>query len=403
MAQRKECIAMLLAGGQGSRLGSLTHNIAKPAVSFGGKYRIIDFGLSNCSNSGIDTVGVLTQYKPFKLNTYISMGAPWDLDVMSGGLSILPPYVGESGGTWYEGTANAVYQNMDFISTYNPDYVLIISGDHIYHMNYGHMLDFHKANKADLTIAAVEVTKREATQLGIITADETGRIKKFTEKPKVPDSSLASMGVYIFSWPVLQKALIEDEADPESEKDFGKNVIPRLLAQKKRLFTYTFKGYWKDVGTLESYYNANMELLLENPRFDIFSSGLRICSNEETLPPHFISPKARVRNSLISNGCVILGAVENSILAQGVYVAEGAVVENSILLQKSRVGSESWVHKTILGEGANIGAYCSVGIASSDKGGRQSGITLIEENAVIAEETMISEGSNILADKEETL
>ena len=399
MAQRKECIAMLLAGGQGSRLGSLTHHIAKPAVSFGGKYRIIDFCLSNCSNSGIDTVGVLTQYKPFRLNSYISMGAPWDLDVMSGGLSILPPYVGESGGTWYEGTANAIYQNMDFIRAFNPEYVLIISGDHIYHMNYGSMLAYHKAKKADLTISAVEVTKREAMEFGIITADEEGRILKFTEKPKEPDSLLASMGVYIFSWPVLEKALIEDEADPESEKDFGKNVIPRLLKQKKRLFTYTFKGYWKDVGTIESYYNANMELLLDNPKFDIFARDYRVSSNEEILPPHYISPKARVRNSLISNGCVILGAVENSILAQGVYVAEGATVENSILLQESSIGSESWVHKAIVGEGANVGAYCSVGITTGGKSVRQSGITVIEENAVIAEETLIEKGSNILVER----
>jgi len=403
MAQRKECIAMLLAGGQGSRLGSLTHNIAKPAVSFGGKYRIIDFGLSNCSNSGIDTVGVLTQYKPFRLNTYISMGAPWDLDVMSGGLSILPPYVGESGGTWYEGTANAIYQNMDFIRAFNPEYVLIISGDHIYHMNYGSMLRYHKAKKADLTISAVEVSKREATELGIITADEDGRIVKFTEKPKEPDSPLASMGVYIFSWPVLEKALIEDEADPKSEKDFGKNVIPRLLKQNKRLYTYTFKGYWKDVGTIESYYNANMELLLDNPKFDIFARDYRISSNEEILPPHFISPKARVRNSLISNGCVILGAVENSILAQGVFVGEGATVENSILLQKSHIGSESWIHRAIVGEGAKIGPYCSIGITTGEKSVKQSGISVIEENSIIPEETLIEKGSNIYVERGEEL
>jgi len=391
---------MLLAGGQGSRLGSLTNHIAKPAVSFGGKYRIIDFSLSNCSNSGIDTVGVLTQYKPFRLNTYISMGTPWDLDVMSGGLSILPPYVGESGGTWYEGTANAVYQNMDFIRIFNPEYVLIISGDHIYDMNYRTMLNYHKAMKADLTISAIEVTKREARELGIITAAEDGRILKFTEKPKEPDSALASMGIYIFSWPVLEQALLEDEADPSSDKDFGKNVIPRLLKQKKRLYTYAFQGYWKDVGTLESYFNANMELLRDNPKFDIFARTSRIFSNEEILPPHYVSPKARVRNSLISNGCVILGSVENSILAQGVYVGEGAVVENSILLQKSHVGNESWVHRAIVGEGVDIGAFCSVGIATGADKVHQSGITLIEENAVIAEDTSIEEGSNILVEEE---
>ncbi|MCL2808113.1 MAG: glucose-1-phosphate adenylyltransferase [Coriobacteriia bacterium] len=395
MAQRKECIAMLLAGGQGSRLGSLTRHIAKPAVSFGGKYRIIDFGLSNCSNSGIDTVGVLTQYKPFRLNNYISMGTPWDLDVMSGGLSILPPYVGESGGTWYEGTANAIYQNIDYIQNYDPQYVLIISGDHIYHMNYGAMLDFHKSRGADLTISAVEVTLQEATQLGIITAAEDGKILKFTEKPKEPDSNLASMGVYIFSWPVLEKALLQDEADPKSEKDFGKNVIPRLLEQKKKLYTYTFKGYWKDVGTIESYYNANMELLLETPQFDIFASGSRTFSNEEILPPHYTSPNARVRNSLISNGCVIYGTVENSILAQGVYVEEGAVVKDSILLQKSRIGSATKVKRSIVGEGVNIGANCSIGIETGGTNVRKSGIALIEENAVIKDGSVIEEGSNV--------
>ncbi|MDR2736074.1 MAG: glucose-1-phosphate adenylyltransferase, partial [Gracilibacteraceae bacterium] len=327
MGQRKECLAMLLAGGQGSRLGSLTRNLAKPAVSFGGKYRIIDFSLSNCAHSGIDTVGVLTQYKPFRINSYVSLGTAWDLDALSGGLSILPPFVSEDGGCWYKGTANAVYQNMDFINDHVPEYVLIISGDHIYRMNYNLMLEYHKAKKADVTISVINVSKQEASRFGIVSTDGDGQIMKFVEKPKEPDSTLASMGVYIFSWDVLREALEEDNADPQSDNDFGKNVIPRLLNQEKKLFAYTFEGYWKDVGTVESYYNANMELLLDHPSLDLFASGPRIYSNEDILPPQYIGPRARISNSLVSNGCVILGTVENSILAQGVVVEEGAHIE----------------------------------------------------------------------------
>ena len=402
MGQRKECIAMLLAGGQGSRLGSLTRNLAKPAVSFGGKYRIIDFSLSNCAHSGIDTVGVLTQYKPFKINSYVSLGTAWDLDALSGGLSILPPFVSEDGGCWYKGTANAVYQNMDFISDHVPEYVLIISGDHIYRMNYNRMLEYHKAKKADVTISVINVSVQEASRFGIVTTDEDGRISKFTEKPKEPDSTLASMGVYIFSWDILQQALEEDNADSQSDNDFGKNVIPRLLNQEKRLFAYTFEGYWKDVGTVESYYNANMELLLDHPSLDLFASGPRIYSNEDILAPQYIGPQARISNSLVSNGCVILGTVEHSILAQGVVVEEGAHIEHSILLQNSSVGKETWVNRAIVGEGAQIQAFCSVGIqtgsanSQSGKGGL-AGITVIEDNYVLPEDTLVVEGSSIFA------
>ncbi|MCL1917266.1 MAG: glucose-1-phosphate adenylyltransferase [Peptococcaceae bacterium] len=398
MGHRKECIAMLLAGGQGSRLGSLTRNLAKPAVSFGGKYRIIDFSLSNCANSGMETVGVLTQYKPFRINSYVSLGTAWDLDSLSGGLSILPPFMSEEGGNWYKGTANAVYQNMDFIKDHDPEYVLIISGDHIYRMDYRLMLEFHKEKKADVTISVINVTPQEASRFGIVSADEAGeeQIHKFTEKPKVPDSTLASMGVYMFSWPVLQQALEEDNADPESDNDFGKNVIPRLLSQKKRLYAYKFQGYWKDVGTVESYYDANMELLLDSPSLDLFSSESRVYSNEEILPPQYVGPGARLSNSLVSNGCVVLGTVENSILAQGVYVDEGAHIENSILLENCVIGKEAWVNRTIVGEGAQVKAYCSVGI---ETGGivHQSGITVIEDNYVLPEDTLIVGGTNIFA------
>ena len=399
MGPRKECIAMLLAGGQGSRLGSLTRNVAKPAVSFGGKYRIIDFSLSNCAHSGIDTVGVLTQYKPFRINSYVSLGSSWDLDAVSGGLSILPPFVSEDGGCWYKGTANAVYQNMDYINDYSPEYVLIISGDHIYRMNYNLMLEAHKAKKADVTISVINVSRQEATRFGIVSTDEEGKIIKFVEKPKEPESTLASMGVYIFSGDVLQKALEEDDEDPESDYDFGKNVIPRLLSQNKNLYAYTFQGYWKDVGTVESYYNANMELLLDSPSLDLFAPGPRIYSNEDILPPQYIGPKASISNSLMSNGCVILGTVENSILAQGVYVAEGAHIQHSILLQNSFVGKESWINRTIVGEGARINDYCSVGIQTGGANS-QSGISVIEDNYVLPEDTLVVEGSSIFAAKQ---
>jgi glucose-1-phosphate adenylyltransferase len=389
---------MLLAGGQGSRLGSLTRNLAKPAVSFGGKYRIIDFSLSNCTNSGIDTVGVLTQYKPLRINSYISLGSSWDLDSLSGGLSILPPFVSEDGGTWYKGTANAVYQNMDFINENDPEYVLIISGDHIYSMNYNAMLDYHKSKKADVTISVIDVSLQEASRFGIVTANEDGEIVKFKEKPAAPESTLASMGVYIFSCDVLRQALEEDNADKGSDNDFGKNVIPQLLSQGKRLFAYTFQGYWKDVGTVESYYNASMELLLDNPSLDLFASGTRIYSNEDILPPQYIGAEARINNSLVSNGCIILGKVENSILAQGVYVEEGAHIEHSILLQNCVIGKEAWMNRTIVGEGAQIGAYCSVGIQTGNSRSHP-GITVIEDNYVLPEETLIVEGSNVFVVK----
>jgi glucose-1-phosphate adenylyltransferase len=391
---QKECIAMLLAGGQGSRLGCLTRNIAKPAVSFGGKYRIIDFSLSNCVNSNIDTVGVLTQYKPFLLNSYIGIGSAWDLDNSQGGVHILPPFVGEQGGRWYKGTANAIYENIDFISSFNPKYVLIISGDHIYKMNYAKMLRYHQEKKAEVTISVLPVSREEASRFGIMTIDEDNRITKFTEKPEYPDSNLASMGIYLFNWPVLKKALMKDEADSESDHDFGKNIIPMLLEEHRRLYSFSFKGYWKDVGTIESYYEANMDLLSAQPEFDIFDTTTRVFSNSDILPPQYIGGKARVKNSLISNGCTILGEVINSILAPGVYVGEGAIVHNSLLLPNSTVSCESWVRKAIIGEHSLIGAYCSIGIKIGTNP-RQAGITVVEDNILIEEDTLIEEGKNI--------
>jgi len=392
--RQKECIAMLLAGGQGSRLGCLTRNIAKPAVSFGGKYRIIDFSLSNCAHSNIDTVGVLTQYKPFILNSYIGMGSAWDLDNLFGGVQILPPYVGENQGSWYKGTANAIYQNIDFIHFYDPDYVLIISGDHIYKMDYYAMLNFHKEHNSEVTISTIEVSFEEASRFGIMTADTKGLIVKFAEKPAEPESNLASMGVYIFNWSVLKKALIEDEADSDSEKDFGKNIIPRLLKQGSKLYSYAFQGYWRDVGTIESYYNANMEILHGGELFNLFEQKQRIFSNEEILAPQYVGPKAKIKKSLIGNGCTVLGQVSNSILAAGVYVGEDTIIEDSILLPNSKVHDHVCVRKTILGENAVILGHSLIGEKTNVKP-LQEGITVIEDHHVVSRGSRIEEGRNV--------
>ncbi|MDD6274974.1 MAG: glucose-1-phosphate adenylyltransferase [Clostridiaceae bacterium] len=352
--QKKECIAMLLAGGQGSRLGVLTRNNAKPAVSFGGKYRIIDFSLSNCVNSGIDTVGVLIQYRPLVLSHYLGTGEAWDLDSSDGGVHVLPPYATETGGQWYAGTADAIYHNIDFIDSYNPEYVLILSGDHLYKMNYNLMLAEHKAKGADLTVSVIEVPWEEASRFGIMTVDGDERIVKFSEKPKEPDSNLASMGIYIFSWPVLRRALLEDHMDPTSEKDFGKNIIPRLLAADMKLYAYRFSGYWKDVGTIDSYYEAQMDLMRENAEFNIFESEMRIFSNSNIYPPHFVGENAVVSGSLICNGCVVEGEVTGSILGSGVVIEEGAVVEDSILLPHTHIGRGCHIVRTIVNENVRI-------------------------------------------------
>ena len=348
--KEKECIAMLLAGGQGSRLGALTKSIAKPAVSFGGKYRIIDFSLSNCANSNIDTVGVLTQYRPYLLNSYIGTGSAWGLDASSGGVSILPPYATETGGRWYEGTADAIFRNLDFIRLYHPQYVLILSGDHLYRMDYQKMLKRHIEKQADLTISVMKVPIEEASRFGIMTADEDGRISKFAEKPKEPDSDLASMGIYIFSADVLEKALVEDSTDEQSDHDFGKNIIPNLLAEGKRLYTYEFSGFWKDVGTIPSFHETSMELLEPDPPFDLADEEFPIFSNENLSPPQYIGPEATVENSFIGNGSQILGKVFHSVISVDSYVGKGAVVKDSVLLPGATVRENAVVTRAILGE-----------------------------------------------------
>ncbi|MBP1571957.1 MAG: glucose-1-phosphate adenylyltransferase [Oscillospiraceae bacterium] len=357
----KECVAMLLAGGQGSRLYALTQSMAKPAVYFGGKYRIIDFPLSNCINSGIDTVGVLTQYQPLELNEYLGNGQPWDLDRMYGGVHVLPPYQKATGSDWYKGTANAIYQNINFIERYDPEYVLILSGDHIYKMDYAKMLAAHKEKGADITIAVLDVPKEEASRFGIMTCDETGRIVKFTEKPKNPDSTLASMGIYIFTWEKLKKYLIEDEANPESENDFGKNIITSMLADQQKLYAYNFEGYWKDVGTIDSLWESNMDLLDPNVPFDVWDKEWKIYSRTLNSPPQYVSDKAVVENSMISEGCEVEGTIDFSVLFQNVVVEEGATVTDSIIMPGTVVKKGAVVEYAIIGEGCTIEEGAHIG------------------------------------------
>ena len=365
--KKKKCIAMLLAGGQGSRLGALTKKIAKPAVSFGGKYRIIDFTLSNCANSGIDTVGVLTQYRPFKLNSYISSGKSWNLNERDGGIFVLPPYATEDGGEWYKGTADSIYQNIEFMDLYDSEYVLILSGDHLYHMNYQKMLREHIENGADLTVSVIPVERKEASRLGSITADENGKIAKFTEKPKEPDSNLASMGIYIFNKKILVNALIKDSKDEESSHDFGKNIIPKLLSEKKKLYCYKFDGFWRDVGTIPEYYETSMSFLDPNPPFSLESKEFPVMSNSNIYPPQYIGSNASLSQSFVSNGCVVLGNVKHSILSTESYVGEGAEVIDSIILPGARIEKGAKVVRSILGEnsvveeGAVLGTEDSAG------------------------------------------
>ena len=371
MFKKKECVAMLLAGGQGSRLYALTEKTAKPAVTFGSKYRIIDFPMSNCINSGIYTVGVLTQYQPLVLNEYIGNGQPWDLDRMSGGVMILPPYQGKNGADWYKGTANAIYQNLDFIRRYDPDYVLILSGDHIYKMDYNAMLMAHKAYGADCTIAVLEVPLSEASRFGIMVTDETGKITEFQEKPKNPTSTKASMGIYIFNRKVLEKYLIDDENTPGSSNDFGKNIIPNMLNDGMSMYAYPFEGYWKDVGTIASLWEANMDLLGENPAFNIHDKSWRIFSRNYAEPPHFVGDEASVSNSIITEGCCIEGLVENCVLSNSVVIEKGAIVKDSIIMSGTVIKSGAIVNysiidsNTIVSEGAAVGEpkECASGIA----------------------------------------
>ena len=379
---KKECIAMLLAGGQGSRLGALTSKIAKPAVSFGGKFRIIDFSLSNCANSGIDTVGVLTQYRPYLLNSYVGSGEAWDLDERGAGVSILPPYATQEGGSWYAGTADAVAQNIGYIKEHDPEYVLILSGDHLYRMDYRKMLKTHIEHNADLTISVMPVPWEEASRFGIITKDpEDDRILKFTEKPEKPDSNLASMGIYIFSTKLLLDALEEDALDARSSHDFGKDVIPKLLADDRRLFCYEFHGFWKDVGTISSFHETSMDLLGENPEFDLFDKNFPIMSNVTTRPPHYIGPNAHVEDCLISNGCKVFGNVRHSIVSTDCVIDERAVVEDSVLLPGAHVKAGAHVARAILGENSVVEEDVKLG-----------SVDVTKDTAVVGNDVVIGKG-----------
>ncbi len=388
MYKKASCVAMLLAGGQGSRLYALTEHTAKPAVSFGGKHRIIDFPLSNCVNSGIYTVGVLTQYQPLVLNEYIGNGLPWDLDRLQSGVTVLPPYRRKRGGDFYNGTADAIYQNLNFIRRYDPSHVLILSGDHIYKMDYSLMLEQHIDTGADCTIAVLDVPTSQASRFGIVSIDKNLRITEFEEKPKKPRSTLASMGIYVFSTAVLEKYLEADNGDKRSAKDFGKNVIPAMLDGGARLFAYRFDGYWKDVGTVESLWEANMDLLGSSPAFDIHSSDRRIYSRSPALPPHFVGPDAEIVNSLITEGCDIRGSVEGSVLSDGVSVEEGARVRNSVIMSDVRICADATVDYAIIDSRAVIGRGAAVGRA--DGGGKE--ITVIGSGEVVPDGSVIYSG-----------
>ena len=391
-------IAMLLAGGQGSRLGVLTAKVAKPAVSFGGKYRIIDFPLSNCINSGVDTVGVLTQYQPLRLNAHIGIGIPWDLDRNIGGVTVLPPYEKSSNSEWYTGTANAIYQNLEFMESYNPDYVLILSGDHIYKMDYEVMLDFHKEKNADVTIAAMPVPMEEANRFGIVVTDGENRITAFEEKPENPRSNLASMGIYIFSWPVLRDALIQKKDEPGC--DFGKHVIPYCFEQEKRMYAYEYSGYWKDVGTLGSYWEANMELIDIVPEFNLYEEYWKIYTNGGGLPPQYIAESAVVDRSIICNGAEIYGEVHNSVIGAEVTIGKGTVVRDSIIMQDSQLGENCVVDKAIIAENVKIGDGVTLGIGAdvpnkSKPNIYSFGLVTIGENSVIPSNVQIGKNTAI--------
>ena len=395
MINKKECVAMLLAGGQGSRLYALTNRIAKPAVTYGGKYRIIDFPLSNCVNSGIDTVGVLTQYQPLVLNDYIGNGEPWDLDRSYGGVHILSPYQAKHGSEWFKGTANAIYQNISFIKRYNPEYVLILSGDHIYKMNYGKMLERHKKSGADCTIAAIRVPIEEASRFGILNVDDDGVIYQFEEKPAKPKSDLASMGIYIFSAEKLYKYLEADEADPNSSKDFGKNVLPTMLEAGEKMVSYTFDGYWKDVGTINSLFESNMDLLGNTPEFDIADPSWRIRSRNPIAPPHYVGENGKVTNSIVASGCEIEGVVENSILSHDVIVKKGAVVKNAIIYGETVIGEDAQVNYAIIDENVVIGKGARIG---EDKTGELK-ISVLGRDISVADGKVVSAGEIIDEDR----
>ena len=387
MARKQEIVAMLLAGGQGTRLQVLTKDMAKPAVPFGGKYRIIDFPLSNCSNSGISTVGVLTQFMPLELNSYMGNGNPWDLDRVDGGLTILPPYTAGKTGEWYKGTANAIYQNIKYIEQYDPEYVLILSGDHIYKMNYNKMLEFHKEKKADLTVAHINVPLEEASRFGILNTDEDLRIVEFLEKPEHPVSTKASMGIYIFNWKVLKEYLIRDEENPESEKDFGKNIIPMLLEEDRRIYAFPFAGYWKDVGTIESLWEANMDLIKRKEDFNISDKTWKIYYRHEGRLPQYIGESAEVTESMISDGTIVLGKVHESIVSSGVSIAQNSKVLGSIIMQNAVIEEGATVVNSIIAEGTVVKSGVTVGHEEIELG--KDMITVIGNFEVVEEDTKV--------------
>ncbi len=401
MYRKQECVAMLLAGGQGSRLYALTREIAKPAVPYGGKYRIIDFPLSNCVNSGIETVGVLTQYQPLELNDYIGSGTPWDLDRMDAGVHVLPPYQKNKSADWYKGTANAIYQNIPFIERYDPEYVLVLSGDHIYKMDYSKMLDEHKANNADCTIAVIEVPMEEASRFGILNTNADGSIYEFDEKPKVPKSNLASMGIYIFNWKKLRDYLNADEANPESSNDFGKNVLPAMLSGGERMFAYRFEGYWKDVGTIDSLWEANMDLLNPKTPLDLSDPSWKIYSRNTGLPPHYISDKAEVQNSMITEGSNICGKVDFAVIFSGVTVEEGAQICDSIIMPGVTVKKGAVVQYAIVAENAVIEENAVVGGRPEETPTDEWGVAVVASGRKIGKGCRVAPKAMVEADIEE--
>lgn len=376
--QKIECVAMLLAGGEGKRLSHLTKKIAKPAVPFGGKYRIIDFTLSNCCNSGIHTVGVLTQYQPMVLNTYIGIGSSWDLDRKNGGVTLLPPYVEQNGGRWYKGTSHAIHQNITYLEQYDAEYVLIISGDHIYKMNYDLMLQRHKETKADVSIAVIEIPQEESYRFGMMKVDSDDWITEFEEKPKVTTSNTASMGVYIFTWKVLKQYLIADEQRSESNSDFGQDIIPAMINDQKRLYAYRFKGYWKDVGTIDSLWEAHMDLLAENKPFRLHDPKWRIYTKNPNQPPQYIGASAKIDRSLVNEGCMVFGEIDHSVLFYGVDVGEGSYIKDSIIMPQTKIGKNVTIHRAIIGWNTVIEDNATIGSADES-----SEITLIGDNEII--------------------
>lgn len=403
---KKEMIAMLLAGGQGSRLGVLTQKVAKPAVSFGGKYRIIDFPLSNCINSGVDTVGVLTQYQPLRLNAHIGIGIPWDLDRNVGGVTVLPPYERSKGSDWYTGTANAIYQNLEYMESYNPEYVLILSGDHIYKMDYEVMLEYHKANNADVTIAAMPVPIEEASRFGILITDDNNKITEFEEKPANPRSNLASMGIYIFSWKALKEALIKLSEEPGC--DFGKHVIPYCFEQGKRIFAYEYNGYWKDVGTLGSYWEANMELIDLIPEFNLYEEYWKIYTKSDIIEPQYLSADSVVEKSIIGEGTEVYGEVHSSVIGPGVTIGRGAVIRDSIVMKGTTIGENAIIDKSIIAENCQVGANTELGIGEEAPNKLNAsiysfGLVTVGEDSVIPDGVKIGKNTAIsgTTDKED--